>query len=162
MVKGRRVPRPGIPNLTARIGHRGAILLALAFIDGIYGAALLNHPPAARTQPVYVWIAGLAPLPVWGGLWLAVAVVCAVFAFMERDAPAFTAAMALKVVWGTLAGAGWVLGEVPRGYVSMAIWYFAAFIVGITASWPEPVPPAPQPSVDLPGKGRRWWTRRSL
>lgn len=152
--------RNRLRDLTRRIGRRGAILLSLAFIDGIYGVGLLNRPPEARAQPVYVWISGLAPLPVWGSLWLAVAVTCAAMAFVAYDVAAFTAAMALKVVWGTLAGAGWVLGEVPRGYVSTAIWYFAAFIVGITASWPEPAPrPAAAPR---PREGRPWWTRRSL
>lgn len=138
------------PRLVDRIGHRGAILIALASLDIVIGGMLLRPSAETRAQSLYRWIDTVAPLPAWGVLWLAVAAICLAYAPRAADAPAYTAAVALKVAWGFLASAGWMLGEVPRGYVSAATWLFAAGVVAICSDWTE-APPR--------GRGTKW-TRR--
>lgn len=137
-------------RLTARIGRRGAALLFFVFLDAIYCVGLLTVP--RPLVPYYAWLAEILPLSVWAGYWGLVAAVCLWYAFRVYDTPAFTAAVALKVGWGLLAGFGWIAGQVDRGYVSAAIWLgFAAFVFLIAGGIPA-APARPE--------GRRWvWIR---
>jgi hypothetical protein len=121
-----------------RVGRRGSALLFFAVLDLIYGFSLFNPTPTAAANPGFVFIAGIAPLRVWGGLWLAVGLVCLAGAFVREDSFAWAAAMALKVLWGTVFLCGWLLTGLERGYVSAAIWLCAAALVALLGSWPEP------------------------
>lgn len=124
--------------LRQRIGHRGAALLFFALVDLVYSASLAGAPPEIRATASYAFLTGILPLPVWAGLWGAVGAVCLVQAFMVHDRPAFVAASCLKVCWGSLYLAGWLLDEIPRGYVSAVIWLVFGGFVQVIASWPEP------------------------
>lgn len=121
-----------------RIGRRGAALLFFAFLDLVYCWSLLTPSAAARDSPSLRFIAGIAPLWVWAGLWGAVGLVCLCCAFLRRDQVGFTAAIAIKVMWGLLLVGAQAVGGVDRGYVSAAVWLALALLVGLISGWPEP------------------------
>jgi hypothetical protein len=129
-------------GLVHRIGRRGASLLFLALLDGVYALSLLAAPAEARSQPSFAFLVGLLPLPVWAGIWGVVGLVCLVQAFARFDTFAFAAASLLKVVWGTVYVLGWALGDIPRGWVASVIWYGFAIWLAIISGWREP-PKAP-------------------
>lgn len=119
------------------VGRRGAALLFFALLDLVFAWALLDPP--TPLAPTYAWVQQIAPLWVWGTCWATTGLICVFCAFLPRDAVAFTAAEAMKMLWGLLAGIGWLAGKVPYGYVSAAIWLaFAAFIYLIAGG----IPPA--------------------
>jgi hypothetical protein len=133
-----------------RIGRRGAALLFFTLLDLVYGYALWVAP--RPLSPLYAWMDRLMPLPMWAAVWVAVGLICLVFAFMVHDTAAFMAAVALKVAWGGPALVGWVTGDVPLGYMAAVIWLaFAAFVYLVAGG----IPPAIRSE-------RRWLWNRSL
>lgn len=122
-------------NLIHRIGHRGTCLLFFSLLDFVYAYSLFN-PPREMTVAL-MFLRDIAPLRVWGGLWLVVAVICLVSAFRIDDRWGFTAAMLIKVLWGGLYVYGAFHG-VERAYVSAAIWLCMAGWVFVISSWPAP------------------------
>jgi hypothetical protein len=119
-----------------RIGRRGAALLFFSLVDFVYCYALLFPPPGPVPES-YRWPQVLMPLWVWALCWGAVGVICVVGAFMRHDTMAFTAAVALKLAWGTLAVVSQALGVSQRGYVTAVVWFaFAAFVYLIAGGIP--------------------------
>lgn len=127
-----------IRAVRARIGRRGSALLFFALLDLVFAASMVAIPPSAASSPTYAFLATLLPLWAWAIPWATVGAVCLVQAFMAEDRLAFVAASGLKVGWGALHLAGWLLGEIPRGYVAAVIWLAFAGFVAVIASWPEP------------------------
>ncbi|MEU6725455.1 hypothetical protein ABZ917_17245 [Nonomuraea wenchangensis] len=127
--------------LRLRVGHRGAFLFGLAVLDYASAYRLANPDPTVVTSPAYEWLASLAPLPVWATAWSTVGTLALVQAFMQHDALAYGAAMALKVMWAGVYLLGWLVHDLPQGYFSVAIWAFAAWMVYVVATWPEPTLP---------------------
>jgi hypothetical protein len=123
--------------LRTRIGRRGASLLFLALLDVVYGAGLAYIQDLGRVAATYRFIADVAPLEVWAAAWFLVAAICLVQAFAIRDQLAFGAAVALKVTWGGVTLLGWLLHNVPRGYVSATIWLAFAGWLFIISGWTE-------------------------
>lgn len=121
-----------------RVGYRGLALLFFALVDIVYAISLATLPPETSLQPAFVFLARVAPLPVWAAVWALVGVVCLGGAFAERDRVAFAFASLLKVAWGCLHLAAFVVGEIPRGYVSAVVWLAFAAFVHLIAVWPEP------------------------
>jgi hypothetical protein len=121
-----------------RIGHRGAALLFFALVDLVFAASLAGAPLSTSSSGSYAFLVALLPLWVWAVPWAVVGLVCLVSAFRDEDRAAFVAASGLKVGWGSLYLAGFLLSEIPRGYVSAVIWLAFAGFVQVIASWPEP------------------------
>lgn len=126
-------------DLRYRIGRRGCSLLFFALVDLVYAVGLLAAPAETRAQPTYMFLVAVLPLSVWAVLWGSVGALCAVQAFMLRDRLAFACASWLKVGWGSVHLFGWLIGVVPRGYVSAVIWLAFAGFVQVIATWPEPI-----------------------
>lgn len=127
----------GLRRVRHRVGRRGASLLFLAMLDVVYGTGLTCIGDIGRANPTYQYAASVAPLGAWAALWLLVAAVCAVQAFMIRDQLAFGCAVCLKILWGGLMLIGWLTGDLPRGYVSAAIWGAFGAWVFIISGWTE-------------------------
>ncbi|MEU7170296.1 hypothetical protein ABZ949_02245 [Micromonospora tulbaghiae] len=130
-------------RLQHRVGRRGIALLVFAGID--IALAIRLATAANDATDFYAWLWVLTPL---AALWAGVAVICLVGALRGTDRVAFAAAIGVKVLWCTLYLCGWVIGQVPDGWVSAAVWGGFAVIVWLIAGWPEPVN----------GKGRPAWT----
>lgn len=123
--------------LAHRIGHRGAFLAFLAFLDLVYGRYLAHPPPGVTATPLYTYLASIMPLWAWATVWVSVGVICAAQVCMRRDAPAFFVAAGLKLAWGLVNVAAWLSGTVRQGYVSGAIWLAFGAVVLVVADWPE-------------------------
>ncbi|MGW0587471.1 hypothetical protein [Streptosporangium sp. NPDC002607] len=125
-------------GLRHRIGHRGAALCFFALVDLVFAVSLASAPAETRALPSYAFLATILPLRAWAALWAMVGLLCLVQTVMTEDRPAFIAASWLKVGWGCLYLTGFLLGEIPRGYVSAVIWLSFAGFVAVISSWPEP------------------------
>lgn len=131
------------------VGRRGSALLFFAFLDCFYSWSLLTLPPAAKLTPAFKFVQDFAPIEVWAGVWGFVGLTCLGFAFRRWDGIAFTLAIALFLLWGTIYLWGGLAGEIYRGWVSSSIWYGFALFVGLISGWPE-----------APG-GDKWRTQES-
>ena len=112
-------------------------MIFLSLLDLIYAYALAFPTLRALQNPTSIFLAHVVPLEAWGSLWAAVGVLCLVYAFRLNDAPAYAAAMFLKMLWATTFFLGWILADVERGYLSAAIWGAFAAIVILIATWPD-------------------------
>lgn len=122
------------------VGRRGAVLIYLALVDLTYALSLWRPAPEAGRSVALRFVADVAPLDAWAALWLVVGVLCLAGAFVHPlDRIAFTAATAIKTLWGGVFLFGWLAGEVYRGWVSAAVWLALAVLVMIIAGWPDPV-----------------------
>jgi hypothetical protein len=121
-----------------RVGRRGFSLLFLALLDLILAFSLADPPPEAVRTPTVRFIAGVAPLWAWAILWAVAGLLCLVGAFVTRDRIAFTAAVAIKTLWGSLYLAGSLTGALDRGWVAAAVWLPMAVWIAIISGWPEP------------------------
>jgi hypothetical protein len=138
---------PLVARMVSRVGRRGVSLLFFALLDLVVALSLAYAPPEAMATPTYQFLQAVAPLLVWALAWGLVGVTCLVQAFMRSDRLAFAAASALKVVWGLLYLIGWLIADIPRGYISATIWLALAGFVQIIAGWRE--------------NGGHEWTQRS-
>lgn len=125
-------------RLRQRVGRRGAALLFFAFLDLVYCWSLLDPPRSTRGTVAYAFLASILPLWAWGLMWGAVGVVCLICAFLRHDEIAYTAAISVKVLWGSLFTGAWLFASMERGYVSAAVWLALALLVALIAGWPEP------------------------
>lgn len=121
-----------------RIGHRGTALLFFAAVDVVYAVSLMSATPGMLASPTYAFLAQLLPIPVWAGVWLGVGLLCLVQACLRSDRLAFAAASFLKVAWGLTHLIGWIVVDLPRGYLAAAIWLAFAGFVQVISTWPEP------------------------
>lgn len=121
----------------ARLGRRGCFLVFLSLLDVIYATSLYSPPAEARRSTALAFIAGLAPLWLWALAWFIPGVLCAIQAFMRSDKVAFAAAIAIKVLWGSVYVLAGGIGHVQRAYVGATVWLAFALVVGLISTWPE-------------------------
>lgn len=121
-----------------RLGKRGRVLAFFGALDLIYAASLAQPDNLTRSAPMFRWLIEIAPLWTWSAAWGVVGAVCLWQAFCRRDRIGFSAAIAIKIVWGLVCLSAWLFGGVDRGYVSAAVWLGLAYFVGNIAGWPEP------------------------
>lgn len=124
-----RAKWPTIDRLYHRIGRRGAALLVFAEIDAVVGWSLLDPELRAQTAavPVYRALVDMAPLALWGWLWLVVGAVCIWCAPARDDTWAYALAIGIKVVWAGGMLTSWIAFDAPRGPLLVVI-----------NGWPEP------------------------
>jgi hypothetical protein len=114
-------------KLGTRIGHRGAYLLFLALLDGVYVYAL-------AFLPVLTFHTFVSPY-VWAGAWGLTGLACLIQSFMSWDRIAFTMAAGVKFTWGIE-----MLSLPHYGWLSASVWWSFGLITAIIASWQENVP----------------------
>lgn len=136
-----------VRRLARRVGRRGYALLFFAAVDLIYGASMVWPSPETRTIPLYAYAGRVLPLLVWGAAWIGVGLICLVQSVALRDQVAFSGAVMVKLAWALLALAGWLDGDVPRGYLSATIWAGLAGLVAVIATWPEPLDLLEEPPI---------------
>lgn len=125
----------------SRLGFRGAILLCLAFIDLVYGLTLALPSHETRDGSAYQWRQEFLPTEIWGIVWIAVGVFLIVQAWSRRDRAAYAVAVAIKLLWMTVALGSWLLGPVPASQALAIVGIFGAFacIAFVVSLWPEPI-----------------------
>lgn len=140
-----------LTRLTRAVGYRGAFLLFLAVLFGLYGFSIVHEPAAAFRQ-----IESLIPVTVWAWLFMGTAALCVVQAPMRRDRLAYILAATLAAAWAAAFTEGWLIHHVPRAWVSVAIFGAVCGITLLESGRPEPPPKAelPEPRVDEYGEGR--------
>lgn len=141
-----------------RIGRRGAALLSWAFVDVVVGWSLREpstRPRGAAAAAAYRPILAIAPFGFWAWAWILVGAVCVVGACSRQDAPAFAAAIGIKLVWGGGLFAGWAFYGAYRGWVAAVTWLVLAALVSVIAGWPEPPQHPPVPVLLPPTVGDR-------
>lgn len=133
-------------RLRHRVGHRGATLLFFAFVYYVYAYSLFNPAPERRNGSLVVYLVSVAPLWIWGTLWLATAIIATISAFRTDDRLGFSACIALKAVWAMTLFFGAFRG-VQGAYLSVAIWVGAALLLFNANSWAEPASGMPAPPI---------------
>jgi len=116
-----------------RSGRRGAFLAFLAVLDLTYGYSLYVTAAPARAFDLFL------PWEAWGGIWMAVGVLCLTQILARRDRVAFTAAAMLKGGWAVLFADVWIFQHSARGWTAVVVWAAFAGAVLIVSGWPEPL-----------------------
>jgi len=114
-----------------RCGHRGAFLLFLALLDGLYGYSLFIEP--GPTVSIDLWF----PVPVWAIIWLVTGLILLTGVFAIHDRIHYALAATVKAAWAAAWLNIWIFGTVPRAWISVVIWAAFAATVVVVSSWPE-------------------------
>lgn len=125
-----------------RVGRRGGYLLLKAVMFAGHGLLFLLWPPTPALAAALRVPLTLAPLRVWGGVWLAAAVVAAASAFRRgpgSDRWGFLALILVASFWASSYVAGAVIGTggFARGMVAALLYSTLAGVIVIVAGWPE-------------------------
>lgn len=115
------------------LGRRGAFLVLFGAVYLLVGYSYLTLSPVsvvAVRRSLHLAL-NVAPLTVWGWVWIAAgaaAVVCGVFC-VGRKGAGFATAVVMPALWAGVYLAGWLNNDIPRGWVSAAI--YAALAGGV-------------------------------
>lgn len=127
-----------------RIGRRGAYLLIKSTVYLTHGWLFLTEPATPALRAALRLPLSVAPLKVWGAVWLAAGLVAAVSAFAgdpRRDRWGFLALIAVGSFWaaayGWAAVAGWSAGTFARGLLGFAFYAAISGVVIVVAGWPD-------------------------
>jgi hypothetical protein len=124
-----------------RIGRRGAVLQVLSVAFAAYGyslIALTRETEAALPVDVMAWV---FPIDVWGGAWLATAVVGLYASFRAKANAMYAYALytGMASFWGLGMLASHFLQEPydPRGWVAGAVFSAFGVLLLIISGWRE-------------------------
>lgn len=126
--------------MSARIGRRGAFLSLFAIVYAIIGYSYLLTPTTPLVRKALRLALDLLPLRAWGVLWLVAAAIMLLSAGLRtgRDWLGFVVAMLLPAWWAVMYFLAWLHADLPRGWLSSAVYAALAGAVGVVAGWPEP------------------------
>lgn len=133
---------PTLRRIGLHVGRRGAFLILFGVLYALIGYSYLTLSPVSEVAVRHALRLALnvAPLTAWGWAWIAAgatAVACGTFC-PGRKTVGFTAAVVLPALWSVVYVAAWLLGDIPRGWVSAAIYAALAAAVAVIAGMPEP------------------------
>jgi len=129
-------------GIERRVGFRGSVLLFLGELDLVYGWTLAFPSAASAVSPLNRYFCTMLPLRAWAVLWAGVGLICIYHAFHRYDRFGFIAAIAIKVLWGSLALIGVWYSDVS--IASPAIWLSLAGLVWRVSGWAEPLSTIPR------------------
>jgi len=126
--------RAAVSRASRRLGYRGCALLVCGVGWIIYGAGLLADPRFSITRGVAA-LTRVAPMPVWGWVWMASGVLCVLAAPLpsRRDWWGWLAASAMPSVWAVAYSGARALGTLPQGWYSGIVWAVFPGLIGILA-----------------------------
>lgn len=127
------------------VGRRGVFLALFGAVYLLIGYSYLAVPkeslPAVKHGLRLA--VNIAPLQVYGWAWIAtgaVAVVSGLFTLTSTRRPiGFAAAVLMPSLWVVIYLAAWLAGDVPRGWVSAALFALIAAAVAVVAGMTDPV-----------------------
>jgi hypothetical protein len=125
---------------TDYVGRRGACLIFLAIIFLAIGQGYLLHPDSLSRVSLdnlhYALV--IAPVPLWGALWIICGCVDMLAAFWKKFEPiAFGASALFSLVWGLSYLASTIGGYGERAYVGAVTYCAVAAFIQILSGWPE-------------------------
>ncbi|WP_202236540.1 hypothetical protein [Actinacidiphila reveromycinica] len=117
-----------------RLGYRGAALLICGAGWTTYGAGLLADPRFGITRGVTA-LTHIAPMCVWGWVWVASGVLCAAAAPLpsRRDWWGWAMASAMPAVWAVAYTTARALGTLAQGWYSGVTWAVFPGLLAILA-----------------------------
>ena len=129
-------------RLGLHVGRRGAFLILFGAVYALIGYSYLTLSPVsvqAVRRSLHLAL-NVAPISVWGWAWVVTAIIAALSGLFGpgRKAVGFVAAVIMPVLWAVANLAAWIAGDVPRGWVSAAIYAALAAAAGVVAGMPEP------------------------
>jgi hypothetical protein len=113
------------------IGHRGAVMAFLAFLDLVYGYSLSAEPGPLKGVNLAL------SLRAWSIAWILAGVFMATGISTRKDKAHYAVAVFLLFGWAVALFRSWLYGEYARGWVSALIWSGFAILIFIISSWPE-------------------------
>ena len=125
------------------VRRRGLFLALMGVVFVLLGYSLLAVTPVERAAVEHALhpAVSLAPLWVYGVAWI----VCGVVSIVDglrpgvRSALGFTAAVIMPTLWALVYLAAWWQGDLPRGWVSSAVFAALAGAIMIVAGMPQSV-----------------------
>lgn len=131
-----------------RLKRAGLAITAVSCLAG--GVVILSSAPELKDRrPIRKasLMDSLESLETFAWLWIAVGVLCLLAVFWRRaHRMAFGLASALHMFWGLSYLAGWLLLDIPRGWVTAAIYLIIAALVVVIAGIREELVPWVPPS----------------
>ncbi|MFI2216517.1 hypothetical protein ACH47B_06490 [Rhodococcus sp. NPDC019627] len=131
-----------------RLKRAGLAITAVSCLAG--GAVVLSSAPELKeSRPIRkaTLMDSLESVDAFAWVWITVGVLCVVAVFWRRaHRAAFGFASALHVFWGLSYLAGWLLLDVPRGWVTACVYLIIAALVVVVAGIREELVPWVQPS----------------
>lgn len=126
-------------RLNKRLGRRGSYLACAGSAWILYGVGLVITPRPGTVKGMTV-LRSIAPMWVWGLVWILCGMTAVAFAFTHtgRDRFGFMAAVCPTLLWAGAYGAAIVRGDFPSAWVSAATWLFAGARLIVVSGWPEP------------------------
>ena len=140
-----------LASLARQIGRRGAYLIAEGVFFMAYGwavATVISRRPA-EARAIYTVVEDIAPLGVWGGLWIATGALAFVAGAAARfpcgehlarfRALGFSGLIGLPTLWGIGLG----VADLAPGVTGLSSWVagvvFGSLVTStvIVAGWPE-------------------------
>lgn len=126
--------------LRRRLRRRGLYLLVAGAGWLLYGVQVVQDPRPGTVRSAVV-MRELAPIAVWGWVWIACSVVAIGCAFSRcpvRQTVGFSAAIFPPLLWALAFAGAWLSGDYPQAWAGAATWMGAALRLIIVAGWPEP------------------------
>lgn len=126
-------------RIDKRLGRRGSYLVCAGSAWTLYGIGLTIEPRPGTVRGMLM-LRSIAPMWVWGLVWIACGLTAIVFAFARtgRDRYGFAAAVLPTLLWAGTYLVAMLAGDFPSAWVSAATWLFAASRLLIVSGWPEP------------------------
>ncbi|MFJ2631048.1 hypothetical protein ACIO6U_03665 [Streptomyces sp. NPDC087422] len=124
---------------------RRGLYLAIAGAGWVlYGVQVAADPRPGTVRGAAV-LAELAPLRVWGWVWICCGAVALLASVSTRPAVrtvGFTMAEFPPLLWALGFAAAWLGGQYPQAWAGAATWASAALRLMVVAGWPDRTPVA--------------------
>lgn len=130
-----------VRRIALHIGRRGAFLTLFGCIYLLLGYSYIGTPVTPAVHHSLRMALNVAPLVVYGWLWVTSGVAAIVVGLIfraSRDVFGFIAAVLMPSLWAVVYFAAWMDGDVPRGWVTGLLFALIASAVGVVAGMPEP------------------------
>ncbi len=129
-----------LANAAARAGRRGVFLALFGDIYLLIGYSYSGPAVTPAVRHALKAATAVAPLPVYAWGWVAAGAVSVACGLLSpgRKAAGFTAAVIMPTIWALIYLAAWIGGDLPRGWVTAAIFTGLALAVVVVAGMPEP------------------------
>lgn len=126
-------------RLDERLGRRGSYLACAGSAWTLYGLGTIITPRPGTVRGMLL-LRNIAPLELWGCVWVVCGLIAIGFAFTPtgRDRWGFVAAVCPTILWAGAYVAAMISGDFPSAWVSAATWMFAALRLIVVSGWPEP------------------------